>query len=173
MTPDALVLARFGRQRVLGLRTRTRRRTFAAALSAHLLPAGTGEATRSEDRPGSDMAIGQAVATWEVPAARTSGLDWHLRRELAGRLLEQAAGKVEADGDAGPPVLLVWTRPGPAELEDEDAAWWAAAASASADLPAPLLGLAVVTRWGWWLLPEGPGRRWQRLRDHQGRRQAE
>lgn len=135
----------------------------------HQLSAGY--STRASGGSVSDAAIGPAVASWEAPLAGTSGWDWHLRRELVGRLLEQSVQLAEdAGADAAAPVLLVWTRPGAAEHEDSDAAWWAAARSACADLQVRVLGVAVVTRWGWWILPEGPGRRWQRLRHHDGKR---
>lgn len=160
------MLTRFGRDSVLALRARTRRRAFPAALSVHRLPAGTDRSMRSGVEPAT-ATVGPVMATWEAPAAGTSGWDWHLRRELVARLLEQADRPGE-NAAADPSVLLVWTRPGPAEGLDSDAVWWSAARSACADVPTRLFGLAVVTRWGWWMLPEGPERRWQRLRAHSG-----
>jgi hypothetical protein len=155
---------------VLALRASTRRRVFNATLSVHRLPAGIGDPTRTGGCPESAAAVGPAVAAWKAPVTGTSGWDWHLRRELLSRLLEQAEQRVVASGTTAEPVLLVWTRPGATELEDADAAWWAAAHSAGSDIGAHPLGLAVVTRWGWWMLPEGPARRWQRLRAHHVRR---
>ena len=167
MTPDVRVLAEFGRERVLGLRTSTRRRIFPAELSVHRLPQRTLDQAQAVGGVGSRAVMATTVAVWTAPLAGTSGWDWHLRRELVGRLLEQAD---DSSSDPEAPVLMVWTRPGPAEPEDSDAAWWAAARSACADLAVQLHGMAVVTRWGWWMLPEGPERRWQRLRANQGRR---
>jgi len=167
VTPDVRVLAEFGRERVLGLRTSTRRRIFPAELSVHRLPPWTSDPARAGGGVDSRAVIATTVAAWTAPLAGTSGWDWHLRRELVGRLLEQAD---DSSSDPEAPVLMVWTRPGPAEPEDSDAAWWAAARSACADLAVQLHGMAVVTRWGWWMLPEGPERRWQRLRANQGRR---
>ncbi len=167
------MLAGFGRQNVLALRTRTRRRVFTATLSVHRLPMQGAGLTAADGTAGSDAGIGPAGATWQAPASGTSGWDWHLRRELVARLLELAHQQEEdADADPSAPVLLVWTRPGPAEHEDGDAAWWSAAHSAGADLATQVSALAVVTRWGWWMLPEGPGRRWQRLRAHRGEESA-
>lgn len=166
VTPDVRVLARFGRDSVLALRTRTRRRAFPAVLDVHRLPPETDRAMRSGVEA-SAATVGPVVATWEAPAAGTRGWDWHLRRDLVARLLEQAVQPGQSAG-AEPSVLMAWTRPGPAERLDSDAAWWSAAHSACADVPTRLLGLAVVTRWGWWMLPEGPERRWRRLRAHSG-----
>lgn len=117
--------------------------------------------------------IGAAVASWTPPAGSVVTWDWHLRRELAARMLEQAANGASADlvddaisahfADDGAAVLA-WRRPGPAEREDADHCWWSAAASASVEVGVPLACLVIVTRWGWWSLPEGRSRRWVRLR---------
>lgn len=171
VTREVLAIAQFARDRVLALRTSTRRRVFPAALSVHLLLTDVGDPVRAGGGA-SAAGIGPAAAAWTAPALGTSRWDWHLRRELMARLLEQVDQHGHHPGAHAAEVLLVWTRPGPPEREDDDAAWWAAARSASADVRVQVQGLVVVTRWGWLMLPEGPSRRWQRLRDHHARHAA-
>lgn len=134
------------------------------------------------------MQVGSPVASRELPPSSATW-DWHLRRELVARLFDQAASTQTPGADGQPEtsagssagdrhcaadqrttaVLLVSTRPGAAEAEDADHAWWAAATSAATELDLRLLCLVVVTRWGWLTLPEGPQRHWTRLRDRNPR----
>ncbi len=148
---------------MLELRTASRRRVFPPTLSVHHLEQARPLGPSSGKRPAAGITA--AVAAWTQPVA-TPGLtrpwDWHLRRELAVRLLEQAAA---THSGAFSPVLVVLTRSGPAEREDGDAEWWAATCTAAADVRVPVRFLVVVTRWGWWTLPEGPEHYWDRLRD--------
>lgn len=172
------ILAQFGRASVLALRTGTRRRVFAPTLSVHpLLQSGDVPLLRSGDVRGAARparAVGDALAAWSAQDSTGGGpgWDWHLRRELAVRLLGRAATATGAAyagdlADRGG-LLLAWTRPGPAESEDADHGWWSAAGSACSEVDVSLACLLVITRWGWWTLPEGPARRWDRLRHHGG-----
>lgn len=150
-------LERFGRASVLALRTGNRRQVFAPTLSAH---ASVGHASAG------DAEIGAAIASWTPTATSVARLDWHLRRELAARVLEQAVNATSAELADDGTAVLAWRRPGPAETEDADHSWWSASASASVEVGVPVSCLVIVTRWGWWSLPEGPSRRWARLRQH-------
>lgn len=167
----ARVLERFGRASVLLLRMGSRRQLFAPMLSVHpLLPVAYAGRTVPPI-----CAIGDALVAWSADglavggtALSGSGWDWHLRRELVVRVLARAANSF-LDGSGVPTLgnglVLAWSRPGPADSEDADHGWWAAARSAADEVGVSVACLLVVTRWGWWTLPEGPSRRWARLRD--------
>jgi hypothetical protein len=83
-------------------------------------------------------------------------LDHALRADVLAALLRRhrSAGTVP----------LVWlTRPGELCLQDVDAAWLAAARTATAEADLPLT-MVVVTRRGWWDPRSGTTRTWRRLR---------
>lgn len=89
-------------------------------------------------------------------------LDHALRTDAMAALLARA--RASAPGSAGGRTVLAWlTRPGPLELEDDDAAWLAAARAAAAEAGEPLT-FVVVSRHGWWDPRSGLRREWRRLR---------
>lgn len=79
-------------------------------------------------------------------------LDWHLRREIAMRLLSHAPGRR---------VVAVWTRPGSPEPSDGDIAWAAALRHAAAAYGGAAPTLLAVTRWGWFALPDDVRQLWE------------
>jgi hypothetical protein len=95
------------------------------------------------------------VAWWSGEPTRAADpppLDWHLRREIATRLLSHAPGRR---------VVALWTRPGPLEPSDGDIAWAAALRHAAAGYGGLAPTLLTVTRWGWFALPDDVRREWQ------------
>jgi hypothetical protein len=95
------------------------------------------------------------LAWWSGEPTRAADpppLDWHLRREIAMRLLSHAPGRR---------VVAVWTRPGPFEPTDGDIAWAAALRHAAAAYGGGAPTLLAVTRWGWFALPENVRRVWK------------
>jgi hypothetical protein len=95
------------------------------------------------------------LAWWSGEPTRAADpppLDWHLRREIAMRLLSHAPGRR---------VVAVWTRPGQLEPSDGDIAWAAALRHAAAAYDGVAPTLLAVTRWGWFALPEDVRRVWQ------------
>jgi hypothetical protein len=88
--------------------------------------------------------------------------DHAVRTDVLAAMLGRARRRPGGHGHAAP---LVWvTRPGPLELQNEDAAWLAAARAAAGEAGQPLL-FVVVTREGWWDPRSGLRRVWRRLRD--------
>jgi hypothetical protein len=84
-------------------------------------------------------------------------LDHALRADVIAALLQRARRR------HGTAPMLWLTRPGPLELQDVDAAWLAAARTATAEAGVGLT-LVIVTRRGW-LDPRSDVRReWKRLR---------
>ncbi len=83
-------------------------------------------------------------------------LDHALRADVLAALLRRHRSARTAP--------LVWlTRPGELCLQDVDAAWLAAARTATAEAELPVT-LVVVTRRGWWDPRSGTTRTWRRLR---------
>ena len=88
--------------------------------------------------------------------------DHALRTDVLAALLGSARRR---PGRHGHPAPLVWvTRPGPFELQDEDAAWLSAARAATGEAGLPLV-YVVVTRHGWWDPRSGLRTAWRRLRE--------
>ncbi len=101
--------------------------------------------------------VGVPGATEDVVAAEPDGgADHALRADIVAALLQRARR-------GGTPPLVWITRPGPLDLQDVDAAWLAAARTATAEAGVGLT-MVVVTRRGW-LDPRSAVRReWKRLR---------
>jgi hypothetical protein len=94
------------------------------------------------------------LAWWSGEPTRVADpppLDWHLRREIAMRLLSHAPGRR---------VVAVWTRPGSLEPSDGDIAWAAALRHSAAAYGGGAPTLLAVTRWGWFALPDQVRRAW-------------
>ena len=92
---------------------------------------------------------------------RHEPLDVALRVEVVAALLARVRPELPPEIGAG----IVWlARPGPAEWEDVDADWLAAALAAYAEVALPLT-FVVVHRDGWLDPRSGTARTWKRLRD--------
>jgi hypothetical protein len=144
-TPEGLVeplprpLADALRRAALALRAGERRRRFPATVHVG-------------DPDGAEEAFAFAAGDPD---------DHALRTDVLAALLSHAGRR---RGRHGHPAPLVWvTRPGPLELQDDDAAWLAAARAAGAEAGLPLV-FVVVTREGWWDPRSGLRRVWRRLR---------
>jgi len=99
----------------------------------------------------------------EVLALAAGEPDDHaIRTDVLASMLCRAGRR---PGRHGHPAPLVWvTRPGPLELQDQDASWLAAARAAAGEAGVPLV-FVVVTRDGWWDPRSGLRRVWRRLRE--------
>lgn len=101
--------------------------------------------------------VGVPGAAEEVVATEPDGAADHaLRADIVAALLHRARR-------SGAVPLLWITRPGPLELQDVDAAWLAAARTATAEAGVGLT-LVVVTRRGWFDPRSDVRREWKRLR---------
>jgi hypothetical protein len=129
-------------------------RSLAAALRRAVLAHAHGEHRRWFPAV---VHVGDPGNDEEVLAPRPGDPSDHaLRTDALAAMLARA-------GAAGHAPLVWVTRPGPLEMQDEDATWLAAARAAAAEAGLALT-FVVVNRHGWWDPRSDLRRDWRRLR---------